>query len=249
MPTADADQRLRPARDPTDPTAGLATMLAGLVSLYDVDGGAVYLTDEDGLSLRRVSAAERGTTPLELPEEVALGDGALGRTALERRAQLVRGAGRRGLRARRADRGADDRRRAAAGRDRARRAGEPAGRPQRDAAAAGVREPRRRGRPRRRRGRRQSPRARDGALPGVVVRRAATVDRSCCAADRVGLGAERAARRRARGPSARPCRSRRARARGASGRRREPRAAGTGGGRRAGDRGRTAGGCPSCRGS
>ena len=81
------------APPPTDPTAGLATMLAGLVSLYDVDGGAVYLTDEDGLSLRRVSAAERGATPLELPAEVALGDGTLGRTALERRAQLVRSPG------------------------------------------------------------------------------------------------------------------------------------------------------------
>src|ERR1044072_4790425 len=75
---------------PTDPTDGLATMLAGLVSLYDVDGAAVYLTDEDGLSLRRVSAPERRTTKLDLPEEVALGDGTLGRTALERRAQLIR---------------------------------------------------------------------------------------------------------------------------------------------------------------
>jgi DNA-binding CsgD family transcriptional regulator len=82
-----------PAPATPDPTESLATMLAGLVSLYDVDGGAVYLTEEDGLALRRVSAAERGTTPLDLPEEVALGDGTLGRTALERRAQLVRSAG------------------------------------------------------------------------------------------------------------------------------------------------------------
>ena len=82
-----------PAQPAADPTGGLATMLAGLVSLYDVDGGAVYLTEEDGLSLRRVSAAERGTTPLDLPDEVALGDGTLGRTALERRAQLVRNPG------------------------------------------------------------------------------------------------------------------------------------------------------------
>jgi DNA-binding CsgD family transcriptional regulator len=90
--TADAEAAAIPTEAaPEDPAAGLATMLAGLVSLYDVDGGAVYLTEEDGLSLRRVSAAERGTTPLDLPEEVALGDGALGRTALERRAQLVRG--------------------------------------------------------------------------------------------------------------------------------------------------------------
>ncbi len=94
--TTDAAGSAAVHRPPTmseAPAAALATMLAGLVSLYDVDGGAVYLTDEDGLSLRRVSAAERGTTPLDLPEEVALGEGALGHTALERRAQLVRGSG------------------------------------------------------------------------------------------------------------------------------------------------------------
>ncbi len=92
-PTAAAISASAVLATPTDATPSLATMLAGLVSLYDVDGGAVYLTDEDGLSLSRVSAAKRGTTPIELPEEVALGDGTLGRTALERRAQLVRGPG------------------------------------------------------------------------------------------------------------------------------------------------------------
>ncbi len=84
-------RRPPPPRRSADPGAGLATMLGGLVSLYDVDGGAVYLTDEDGLSLRRVAAAERGATTLELPDEVALGDGPLGRAALERRAQLLHG--------------------------------------------------------------------------------------------------------------------------------------------------------------
>ena len=82
-----------PAPPPSDPAEGLATMLAGLVSLYDVDGGAVYLTDEDGLSLHRVAVAEATTAGLELPDQIALGDGALGRAALERRAQMLRGPG------------------------------------------------------------------------------------------------------------------------------------------------------------
>jgi DNA-binding CsgD family transcriptional regulator len=74
-----------------DAAPALAAMLDGLVSLYDVDGGAVYLTDEDGLSLRHVgsSSGSEGT----LPELVSLGDGALGRAALERRAQLLQDPG------------------------------------------------------------------------------------------------------------------------------------------------------------
>jgi DNA-binding CsgD family transcriptional regulator len=65
----------------------LATMLDGLVSLYDVGGGAVYLAEEDGLSLHR--AAAPGAPALEIPDEVALGNGPLGRAALDRRAQLL----------------------------------------------------------------------------------------------------------------------------------------------------------------
>jgi DNA-binding CsgD family transcriptional regulator len=78
-------------RSATDSARGLATMLEGLVSLYDVDAGAVYMTEEDGLSLRRVTDANADAGGLELPLEVALGDGALGRAALERRAQLLQG--------------------------------------------------------------------------------------------------------------------------------------------------------------
>jgi DNA-binding CsgD family transcriptional regulator len=67
----------------------LGTMLDGLVGLYDVDGGAVYVADEDGLSLLRVAIAGFGNREHELPETVALGEGALGRAGLDRRAQLL----------------------------------------------------------------------------------------------------------------------------------------------------------------
>jgi DNA-binding CsgD family transcriptional regulator len=65
----------------------LAGMLNGLVGLYDVNGGAIYVADEDGLSLRRMAVA--GEADVGFPESVALGDGALGRAALDRRAQLL----------------------------------------------------------------------------------------------------------------------------------------------------------------
>jgi DNA-binding CsgD family transcriptional regulator len=87
----DAAPRAAAIAPASDPTRGLTSMLDGLVSLYDVDGGAVYMSDEDGLSLRRVAEADAGAAGLELPVEVALGDGPLGRAALERRAQLLVG--------------------------------------------------------------------------------------------------------------------------------------------------------------
>ena len=68
-------------------------MLDGLVSLYDVDGGGVYLAEEDGLSLRRVASAAGAESTAELADVVALGDGPLGRAALERRAQLLNDGG------------------------------------------------------------------------------------------------------------------------------------------------------------
>jgi DNA-binding CsgD family transcriptional regulator len=73
----------------------LTALLGGLVSLYDVEGGALFLSEEDGLTLRRAALLGDGTgrgngNP---PERVPLGEGALGRAALERRAQLVHGSG------------------------------------------------------------------------------------------------------------------------------------------------------------
>lgn len=80
----------KPGRTPRDHSAALARMVGGLVSLYDLDGGAVYLTDDDGLALSR--AATAGTPP-GLADQVALGDRGLGRVALERRTRVLTGAG------------------------------------------------------------------------------------------------------------------------------------------------------------
>jgi GAF domain-containing protein len=54
----------------------------------DVDAVIAYVADEDGLSLRQ-AGFEGGGALADLPEALALGEGPLGRAALERRAQLV----------------------------------------------------------------------------------------------------------------------------------------------------------------
>jgi DNA-binding CsgD family transcriptional regulator len=81
-----AERHSRPDHLGAETAAALEQMLGGLVTLYDVEGGGVYLSEEDALSLRRVAVTE--TPGLELPALVALGDGILGRAALERRPQL-----------------------------------------------------------------------------------------------------------------------------------------------------------------
>lgn len=79
--------RARPLPASAETRSALEQMLGGLASLYDVDAGAVYLSEADGLSLRQV--ATTGDSGFDLPEVVALGDGTLGRVALERRSQLL----------------------------------------------------------------------------------------------------------------------------------------------------------------
>jgi hypothetical protein len=71
----------------------LASLLNGLVSLYDVEGGMIFLADEDGLAMRRAAlmGEEDDGDGVQAPERIAVGEGALGRAALERRAQLVHG--------------------------------------------------------------------------------------------------------------------------------------------------------------
>jgi DNA-binding CsgD family transcriptional regulator len=63
-------------------------LLGDLTSLHEVEGGA----DPDGLSLRRTALVGEGSSP-KSAERVHLGQGPVGRVALERRAQLVPGAG------------------------------------------------------------------------------------------------------------------------------------------------------------
>jgi DNA-binding CsgD family transcriptional regulator len=67
---------------------GLTAVAEGLVSLWDVDGGAIYLVDDDGLALRRYAqVGEPGA--IRAPETIALGAGAFGHAALDRRAQVL----------------------------------------------------------------------------------------------------------------------------------------------------------------
>lgn len=74
-----------------DVAPALGRLITGLVALYDLDACAAYLADDDGLGLRR--AATAGGAASQLPEMIPLGHGALGRVALERRAQLLHGPG------------------------------------------------------------------------------------------------------------------------------------------------------------
>ena len=62
------------------------------MELWDVDAGWIYLAGDDGLSLTR--AVERiGAGAAGLPKSIALGEGALGGAALERRAQILQAPG------------------------------------------------------------------------------------------------------------------------------------------------------------
>ncbi len=84
------DRRLPPegaAPETEDPTEPLEAVLDALHSLWDVDAGWIYLTDADGLGLRRVAA--RGGAQADVPATVALGEGPLGRVALDRRPQIA----------------------------------------------------------------------------------------------------------------------------------------------------------------
>jgi DNA-binding CsgD family transcriptional regulator len=69
--------------------AALIEVLQGVVGLCDVDAGLIFLTKEDGLTLRRVAHIGYRSPDADPPESLALGEGTLGRAALERHSQIV----------------------------------------------------------------------------------------------------------------------------------------------------------------
>lgn len=70
--------------------AELDVVVRGLIDLHEIDAASVYLTDEDGMTLRRTaSRGGRASVLISAPTVLALGEGPIGRAALERRAQLV----------------------------------------------------------------------------------------------------------------------------------------------------------------
>ena len=75
------------ARDLTGP---LTSAIDGLLELWDVDAGWIYLADNDGMTLQRVAQRVSSGTN-DLPKTLSLGEGTVGRAGLERRAQVLRG--------------------------------------------------------------------------------------------------------------------------------------------------------------
>jgi DNA-binding CsgD family transcriptional regulator len=90
-PPAPAPTSFAPVENPLRSKASLAEIVDGLVDLHEIDAATMYVTDEDGMTLRRAaSRGNSGTALVREAEVIALGDGPIGRAALERRAQLVR---------------------------------------------------------------------------------------------------------------------------------------------------------------
>ena len=73
-------------------TAALELVMDGLLRLWDVDAGWVYLTEDDGLTLKQV-VQRVGESEDALPASIALGEGALGTVALERRSRVLHTSG------------------------------------------------------------------------------------------------------------------------------------------------------------
>jgi DNA-binding CsgD family transcriptional regulator len=70
----------------------LTALLAGVVSLADVDSSAIYTAEEGGMNLRLTAHAASGLRQNDRPQpELTLGDPGIGRVALERRARLISG--------------------------------------------------------------------------------------------------------------------------------------------------------------
>jgi DNA-binding CsgD family transcriptional regulator len=68
----------------------LESAIDGLLELWDVDAGWIFLAEDDGMTLTRV-AQRASRVADDLPKTLALGEGSLGQAALERRAQVLQG--------------------------------------------------------------------------------------------------------------------------------------------------------------
>lgn len=83
-------QPIPPAPPAAAPSATLTALLSGVASLADVDAATIYFAQEGGLALTLGAHASSAQTPAPAPaEELTLGEGNIGRVALERRARLV----------------------------------------------------------------------------------------------------------------------------------------------------------------
>ena len=79
-----------PSPPPATPTATLTALLSGVAALADVDATTIYFAQEGGLALTLGAHASSAPTPTSTPKhELTLGEGSIGRVALERRARLV----------------------------------------------------------------------------------------------------------------------------------------------------------------
>jgi hypothetical protein len=79
-----------PAPPAATPSATLTALLSGVASLADVEAAAVYFAQEGGLALELAAHASSAQAPSAAPpQELTLGEGSIGRAALERRARLV----------------------------------------------------------------------------------------------------------------------------------------------------------------
>jgi DNA-binding CsgD family transcriptional regulator len=68
-------------------------LLGALVSLHDVEGGANFVVEEGGLTMRRAALAGETGERRGSDRSIRLGEGPVGRAALERTPQLIHGDG------------------------------------------------------------------------------------------------------------------------------------------------------------
>lgn len=83
------------AEDPAARDATLKALLAGLVTLPDVESATIYLVEQDRLSLRTIARVDAaGIRPRPAGDDrdlIHLGEGGIGRVALEGRSELIGG--------------------------------------------------------------------------------------------------------------------------------------------------------------